>query len=235
MDRLSRMLLQDFVGKKKHDVSFSTEKFWPERTSTRGFFYCESLAKMLFFQFNPTEVSFDKKHTWENRAYPGRMHTEPIWLNGDVRNISFTLMFDATASSAYNGIGLFNIETGDFSSGNTLMEIAISPVSDALAEVNMKAPNGTLPIIELLESFSYPMLSNPLTPRFVNGVAKFDPAGRFLPPPTVTFVYGPLAMEAKLGMSFQHILFNSDLAPVRTEVKIDLNVIEGVIVDTAKL
>jgi len=203
-------------------------ELWPSKTDTRGKLLSEDLEKVIEFQFNPTKLNIRKDQKYHNREYPGRMGVEPIWISGGVREVTFQLMFDATAGSAYKKIGLFNKNLGKFSSNVTLNSNR-NPGEEVAAEVSQN-PRGTLDIIETLESFMYPMLSDFRKPRFTDGVAIFDSNSLFLPPPTVIFIFGLLYMESKMTMQYRHTLFNRDLIPIRSEVDVTLNILEGTLV-----
>lgn len=220
--------LRDALFSDKFTGDISGWKFWPTKTDERGMLICEDLGKTLEFQFNPTSLSVNKKQVYENRSYPGRMHTEPIWINGEPREISFDLTFDASGGSAYTKIGLFTEDSGKFSS-DTQLSANRNSIPEQIDSLDNKAFKGTLPIIETLESFTYPMLKDKNRPRFIYGVAVFSEDDRFLPPPTVIFTFGLLYMECKVSIQYKHTLFNRNLVPIRSEVQVTLNILEGII------
>jgi len=178
--------LYDAIAGKRFTPNTAGWELWPAKSNTRGKIICEDLNKLVEFQFNPTKLNVKKEQTYYNRTYPGKASVEPIWINGGVREITFDLIFDATASSAYDKVGLYNDDQGNFTS-----EVHLSshknPKDAIMADISARAFKGTLDVTETLESFTYPMLSDIRRPRFTDGVAVFDPNGVSLPPPTVVF------------------------------------------------
>lgn len=192
------------------------------------------LDRYLEFQFNPTELNLTKRNRWEMLNNTGQMGVDPIWLGGDTRNVQFKLLIDKTYCSIYDYVG------GHYSLDDTKSEN-----TDNL--VTWTNPRGVLPIIEMLESFQYPIgdfdttwfkeAQKGATPLSANvGAGMISRTKQFIPPPDLVFVFGQYYLVCKMSeLSIRHVLFNSELIPIRSEAEITLVIKENAstMVDTS--
>lgn len=187
-------------------------------TNIRGILTPENFKsedEILFFQFNPTQISDLKDVEWSTKSYTGFNSNDYYWVKGGERSITFNLFFDATAGSNTR----YFHKTANYGDNSY----------DTLDEIY---PKGVASITEKLTAFQYPQLyeSNAISSaaidgRYQNGNA--IPSQRFLPPPILIFVYGNLYIRCILSNAqIRYTLFNEKLIPTRAEADVTLKVIE---------
>jgi hypothetical protein len=172
------------------------------RTSTRGMIIdCNDENNFLRFQFNPTEINSTKKVVYEERSITGFDNTQDIWINGGGKTISFELMLDATQGSNQDYL------------------------SNQSNNLTHNPDRGTLIQCEFFEQFLHPRKKEGVL--FVRG--NYIPnQTQFAYPSEVFFIYGSLFYKAVLtSADVTHLLFNSDLVPLRSKVQIELNIKES--------
>ncbi len=171
----------------------------------------DNVANPLIFQFNPSEINDTKGNNWINEENMGFSATRPIWINGLDRIISFKLFFDATAGS--NTKFFRRPYEGD--AAHNFLEVV--------------KPKGTLHDVEKLMSYQYPISPDVNQARFISGGV--IPNIRFMPPPIVIFVFGDIYLECIVNdVGVNHILFNANLTPIRSEASVSLKVLETSVV-----
>jgi len=169
----------------------------------------KDVSEVMTFQFNPSEVTDKKANDWQSSQQMGFAHNEYIWMNGGARTISFTLMFEATASvnTAYFGRDI--------------------PYGDAhVQDLKNTFPEGTMGYVNRLRSYLYPLDKDSGLVTFVGGNP--SPQNRFTHPPVLIFCYGSYYVECILtSADISHSLFNDELKPIRSSANVTLDVLEG--------
>lgn len=161
--------------------------------------------EILFFQFNPTEITDTKGMDWFSSKYLGFSSPELFWVGGQDRTITFELFFDATQDSIKQSLG--------------------SSVSgyDAIRKRDEIYPRGVMDMVEKLQSFQYPISTE--NPRFVGNVA--TPSPKFDSPPILIFCFGLFYMECALaGLQVNYELFDEKLVARRATCSVSLTVYE---------
>ena len=223
LDKLSISQLIDKFREQPRPGSVPETSFG--RTLKRGSMVSEYDGSAIAFQFNPTRIEILKKNRWEHRQKLGNAHAPPIWISSDMKTVRFQLIIDATAGSNYALTGGI-IKLG---SSNGFGNIE----SSKQTHLTLDDGKGTIPHVELIESFQYPVKSS--GPYFINGNASLAKE-RFVPPPTVRFSYGYMVLKSKvIEVTTTHELFNERLIPTRSTLDIVLSVMEGETVDTSIL
>lgn len=194
----------------------------PVYTLTRGVFaYKDDLSKILFFQFNPTDIRDIKTANYSERAKPGQDFVDPIWIQGGKRQVSFELFLDATQDS----------NTNYLNKPGQGLRAGLNPTDEDLASrignTSTHTPSrGTLDQVEFIQS-----LQRPNTGRSIEAMFSYNghvPTSKFFAPPEFIFSYGPLYLECVMeSLSISHELFNDKLVPVRSRATISLWVIES--------
>lgn len=177
----------------------------------------------VIFQFNPEEVEHDKKITISEQERTGFAYDIPFWSRGGARTVNFKLFMDATAGSSYR---IFTGKSG-FDNSINASHVDLSNLPDPYSL-------GLLPEIQKLEKMQYPVdRDNKRLIGFTNGVANVYNLKQFSTIPFVVFSYGSfMALCYLAGMPRKDILFNKALNPIRSEIQIQLRVIESKVIDT---
>jgi hypothetical protein len=161
--------------------------------------------EILFFQFNPSQISDSKGMDWFSSKYLGFSAPELFWTGGQDRVITFDLFFDATTDSIASSMGS---NTNGY---------------DAIRSRDSIYPRGVMDMVEKLQAFQYPI--NTESPRFVGNVA--TPSPKFEAPPILIFCFGLFYMECALtGLQTSYELFDTKLVARRATCSVSLTVYE---------
>lgn len=180
-----------------------------------------SAEDFLFFQYNFPEYTDKKSVRMEESVYLGYGASKEVWSHGTRRTLSFNLFFDATRVS---------MDAADAFSTPIGVDMGESIKRDPHAEIGVSAEEGTLGVVNKLQSYQYPVIQKSELeslgrPRFFNGV--FEPAPRFESIPILLLILGKQVYQGRISsVDVNHRLMNKEYIPIRSECSVSFTVDE---------
>lgn len=190
------------------------------------------IENAILFQFNPETITYTKAVRYTSHERLGYASDIPFWVAGGARNISFKLTLDGTASSQYKNMAVRPGANNSYSNDNNIPNGSYVNLNDYYNSADGNG-NGLLKEIAKFEALLYPMVKNGTgLVDFNFGMVEVSKIRQFDNPPYVLFTYGDVAANCFVtSLDREDVLFNRKLNPIRTELTIQLSVIEAKVLD----
>lgn len=176
-------------------------------SSQKGELYNTKYGLSLKFQFNPTELPFEKAANYSESNPTGIDSPFLTWTSGGAYTVSFTISIDSR--------GVNSTKFGSI-----------------LVTAEGKAPDeskGCLPHIATLQSFLRPANSPMSLGSMSQALGMVSGGSRpvFVAPPDCYFKYGSRVFRCKMKSApYKEVLHNDKLVPVRIDADITLQILE---------